>query len=85
MATFFFCVGSAFSGVLAGALIGAMLGGMCFVASDEFDLEHISVLMFILAVIGAIAGTWFGIATTKDMAITVAPRIAAAASEGICV
>lgn len=87
MATFFFCIGSAFTGALVGALIGAMLGGMCFVASNEFEIEHISVLMFILAVIGVIAGMWFGIATTADMMVTVVPRVAeaAAASGGICV
>lgn len=86
MATFFFCIGSTFGVMLAGAVIGAILGGVCHLVSDEFEFEHISVLMFILAAIGAIAGLWFSLATIKDMAVTVVPRVAAAAtSGGICV
>lgn len=68
MMTVFMVCGSATLGMIAFALAGLMLWVLCiWLDSDNFDSSHLVTMMFLLGVIGLIAGFVFGMQYVEGM------------------
>lgn len=68
MMTVFMVCGSATLGAIAFALAGLMLWVLCiWLDADNFDASHLVTMMFVLGVIGLIAGFAFGIQYAENV------------------
>lgn len=68
MTAVFMVCGSATLGMIAFALAGLMLWVLCiWLDADNFDASHLVTMMFVLGVIGLIAGFAFGMAYVEEL------------------